>query len=232
MVKIIEFGTDIKFINLPKPARSYVPDWYKKSEKFVGGRHLLSPIMGLGSKTIKTCVPFLDAFTTGYIIELTQDVQVTHSPNGETILNWGVAENPIAEHRSFELMQQFPISEEFTKEAFAWKFDYYYKTPKGYSVLVTHPLNRYDLPFITLSGVVDSDNGITKGNLPFLIKKNFEGIIPSGTPIAQMLPFKRENWESKENKNLIYEGDKMNFLSRSTAIGWYKKTKWSRKDYS
>lgn len=230
--KLIEFATDMPYLELPKPARRTVPDWYKKAEKFIGGKQILNNQSVTGSKTIKVCMPFFDTLTAGYVVELAQDVQVSRGPMGETILGWGVAEIPVAEQRPIEIMQGYPIPDSFAEEAFAWKFDYCYKTPVGYSVLVTHPLNRYDVPFITLSGITDADNVVNKGNLPFLIKKDFEGIIPAGTPIAQLIPFKRDNWQSKENKDLIAEGKKNNFLSRRTAFGWYKRTQWSRKNYS
>ena len=31
------------------------------------------------------------------------------------------------------------------------------EAPEGYSVLFTHPVNRFDLPFTTLTGMVDCD---------------------------------------------------------------------------
>jgi len=30
--------------------------------------------------------------------------------------------------------------------------------PAGYSLLITHPFNRHDLPFVTLTGLVDADS--------------------------------------------------------------------------
>ena len=34
-------------------------------------------------------------------------------------------------------------------------------------------------------------------NVPFVIKNNFSGIIERGTPMFQVIPFKREKWDSK-----------------------------------
>jgi hypothetical protein len=68
--------------------------------------------------------------------------------------------------------------------------------PPGYSLLVTHPINRPDLPFVTLTGLVDADryrdNFI---NFPAHWRDpNFQGVLPKGTPLAQCLPIKREEW--------------------------------------
>ena len=35
-----------------------------------------------------------------------------------------------------------------------WTFE----MPAGYSLLITHPFNRHDLPFVTLTGLVDADS--------------------------------------------------------------------------
>ena len=61
-------------------------------------------------------------------------------------------------------------------------------------MLFTHPLNREDLPFRTLSGMVDCDrwrDGLV--HFPALwIDPNFEGVLPAGTPVAQAIPIRRE----------------------------------------
>ena len=79
-----------------------------------------------------------------------------------------------------------------------WSFDFSLKTPKGYSVLFCHPLNRFELPFQTFSGVVETDEYNQGTHFPFYIKKLNVGeiiIIKKGTPIVQIIPFKRENWK-------------------------------------
>jgi hypothetical protein len=68
--------------------------------------------------------------------------------------------------------------------------------PPGYSLLVTHPINRADLPFVTLTGLVDADRyGDNFINFPARWRDpNFQGVLPKGTPLAQCLPIKREEW--------------------------------------
>jgi hypothetical protein len=69
------------------------------------------------------------------------------------------------------------------------------------------------------------------GSLPFFVKKDFEGIIPKGTPIAQLIPFLNQNWLSKNKKNLIKKSNITAMMSNSVIFGWYKKTFWVRKKY-
>jgi predicted membrane-bound spermidine synthase len=71
------------------------------------------------------------------------------------------------------------------------------KTPAGYSVLFIQPMHRESI-FTILPGIVDTDQYNAPVNFPFVLNNiQFEGLIPAGTPIAQVIPFKRESWEMK-----------------------------------
>jgi hypothetical protein len=99
-------------------------------------------------------------------------------------------------------------------------------------MLFTHPINRYDLPFITLSGIVDGGFVMNQnGNIPFYVKTDFEGVIPMGTPIAQLIPFRQENWSSKTTQGLTKIGQENVKRAGSVISGWYKKTFWTKKKY-
>jgi hypothetical protein len=64
----------------------------------------------------------------------------------------------------------------------------------GYSLFATHPVNRDDLPFRTLTGLVDSDRFTAVGILfpAAWTDERFEGVLPAGTPVAQCFPVSRE----------------------------------------
>ena len=64
----------------------------------------------------------------------------------------------------------------------------------GYSLFATHPVNRADLPFRLLTGIVDSDRFTDVGILfpAVWTDANFEGVLPRGTPVAQCFPILRE----------------------------------------
>jgi hypothetical protein len=63
-------------------------------------------------------------------------------------------------------------------------------------VLFAHPANRADLPFTTLTGLVDCDTFFDSPiNFPARWHDaGFNGVLPKGTPVAQCLPVKRETW--------------------------------------
>jgi hypothetical protein len=228
MSKKIEFAAIDESLELPKPARTFIPEWYKKADRFVGGDPILGAEEGMpGRQTIKLCVPFLDTLTSGYMVELWQDLQVVDVLGAKQIrFN---TDPYVATARQEDVNQGFPVPFGCSTQSFAWNFPFLFKVPKGYSILITHPFNRFDLPFITTSGIVDADNGMLNGNAPFWLSESFQGIIPKGTPIAQIFPFKRDNWESLENKELLNLTKKFN--PRSVVSGWYKKTQWHHKTF-
>jgi hypothetical protein len=60
----------------------------------------------------------------------------------------------------------------------------------GYSLFATHPVNRTDLPFRLLTGLVDADRFHDVGILfpGVWVEPGFQGVLPAGTPIAQCFP--------------------------------------------
>jgi hypothetical protein len=105
------------------------------------------------------------------------------------------------------------------------------KTPPGYSCLVTHPFGYNNLPFHSFSGIVDSDRFHADINTPFTLKKNFSGVIPKGTPMMQIIPFKRENWESKILKGTPFEVEKNYTILMTKFHSGYKKFFRDKKTY-
>lgn len=225
---IIKYESALEFYSNPlTPAKNHIPEWYKKIPKWKNNK-IFSIETGF-NETVKQCMPFLDSLTTGYMITLPHDINVTND-NGVPLLNWKHSEYPPKSRNEVSNSNLVPFGH-FPME-FIWNFSCAIMIPKGYSILITHPINRHDLPFTTLSGIIDGEMILhTKGNVPFYIKQNFEGIISQGTPIAQLIPFRQENWISKKQLGLVKKGEIYNFKSASLIFGWYKKTFWTHKKY-
>jgi hypothetical protein len=65
-----------------------------------------------------------------------------------------------------------------------------------------------------------------------LIKKDFVGIIPAGTPIAQAIPVKREDWSSGVDDSLGYQRPAFTATMHNPPFNYYKRHFWTRKKYS
>lgn len=178
-----------------KRSTELVPDWYKS----IPSKAKLRASDKNEDLTIKRCIPVLDAFTTGYFLVTTEDYHfeydqeqgISKITGGKNVRNRSISMHPVSQ------VGEMPFSPEFIKYAYKWSNPYMIKTPKGYSTLFTHPLNQPDLPFYTLTGVVDTDTYIMPVLFPFIMKNNFSGVLPAGTPIVQVVPFKRDDWEHR-----------------------------------
>jgi hypothetical protein len=215
-------------IDPPKP--TLVPQWFKKLPIYQGSSELIV-FNGETNQSAKTCIPFLDSLTSGYTFNLWCDIQVKNSKtNTGKLVTWG--------NTAFDLIPiqdrpdpGLPIFQGFDPMFFSWKSHWGIKTPKGYSCILTHPFNRTDLPFITSTGIMDTDKWGIWGNQPFSFIKDFEGIIPAGTPIIQIIPFKRDNWKSKIDDSLTDWANKEEIKGKSIFRGYYKNNYWQKKKY-
>jgi hypothetical protein len=176
----------------PIPAASGLPDWLRAMPQ-----QAHSIIAGGEDDTVKRCPPFVDAMTAGFLIPLICDVKVE---DGE--FTWesdlpaiaGLPRSPIGLHDSGQVVGT-PL---FDDDRFLLKFHNVWtiEAPEGWSVLFTHPVNRFDLPFTTLTGLVDCDR-FRDAWIHFPAHwrdANFKGVLPKGTPVAQCFPIRREPW--------------------------------------
>lgn len=217
-------------LDKPKPARNYIPQYWKEAERFAGGK--LDLTEGYNA-ALKSCSPFLDTFLTGYVIELWQDIMVSKDQFGNH--HFDSADYTLGHPVNFQdpkFVQTLPRPVGFSDSLYTWTLPWAIRTPKGYSTIYTQPFNRYDLPFITTSGIVDTDGLSLAGNLPFFIRDDFEGVIEKGTPIAQVVPFKRDDWNSKKAVYDEIKTVKNKWLVRSSFSGVYKKMFWQRKNFN
>lgn len=218
MNKKIIFISDSPELEILKPIPSFknVPDWYRKMKG-----------VNDGVMSVKKCVPFLDSLASGYTIPLTADVVWNKEKNS---FGSNAIISPVSQH-DISQTQEVQISKEYFSKPFKWNSNWMIKTPKGYSTLFVHPLNRLDLPFYSFSGIVDTDKHPLIINFPFVLKKEFDGTIKAGTPMIQAIPFKRDKWSSQivdEGKGYYYP---YTYKVFEPPFGFYKKNFWSKKEF-
>lgn len=179
----------------PIPASFNLPDWYKSTNSFVTNEK--KPINGLTPATIKKCMPVFDVLSHGYYILTHTDIFVTNKldddGNMQLWVQW-------ANHEAVEFhpREQVPIHPKHHYGNVAkWMNPWGIKTPNGYSTLFIPPVHR-DNVFSILEGVVDTDTYTSPVNFPMVLTHpyvGYDGLIPAGTPIAQVIPFKRDEWK-------------------------------------
>jgi len=230
----IEFVPNQEMLDIiaqsPKPAKNYIPEWYKSQPTFNPKKPEFNDQGVVTSKGIKMCMPFLDSLVSGYIQSTWTDIWIDNDEKGVRFTYASAPQIIDARKESF-----VPSDKSYHDLEFVWKMHWSFKLPIGYSILLTHPLNRIDLPFTTLSGVIDNQGttyaATDGGNLPFYLKKDFKGLIPAGTPMYQIIPFKRENWTSSAMKYNKEDYVKNAAKTAKKFWGVYKENYWNRKSY-
>jgi hypothetical protein len=222
------------FMDTPVPATRTIPQWFKDQPLHSdGGMDSFKALKSGAFSTYKLCVPLTDLFTMGYVITLSADVAIINTANDgsyrPTAAFW-VDWIPV-DQRPAETLGNYPIPIGHSGSLFRWTTDWKVTTPDGYSLLATHPFNRYDLPFTTIGGVIDTDKHPNHLSIPFFLKDGFEGIIEKGTPIIQIIPIKREKWESERSiYDIDYPIKTVNSI-RNKIFRSYKTQYWSKKEY-
>lgn len=214
----------------PVAAARKLPAWFTKFPKFVDGDTKWKfDRKSTSNSTIKRCPPFLDSMLAGYMITLTADVLVTQK-NGFPLFSWALDNDLVSGHS----MKQIPaelVPKGFTLDAYKFTNFWSVQLPAGYSALYVHPLNRQDLPFHVLSGFVDNDSYHMPVHFPFVMREGFEGIIEAGTPIAQIIPVKRESWKHEVIPCDPAVASKIETRFFTKVFSVYKLNYWHRKEY-
>lgn len=213
----------------PTPAVKNMPEWYLKTPGYMGNdaKKIVTPKGN--PHTIKKCIPVFDAISSGYIIYTQVDVQISKI-NGETFYHWSDA-NFITFHTILQA-ELHPSANKNLGDFPKFMNPYAIKTPPGYSCLFVQPLHR-ESKFTIFPGIVDTDTYTSQVNFPFILNdENWEGIIPAGTPMAQVIPFKRESWtHSFGSEKEIKEEQLVSQKLRSMFFNAYKKHFWHKKNY-
>ena len=245
---VIEFIAPEEYIKnnqdlLPCPIKLNIPDWYKeKSLQHVNGH-----------KTVKGCMPFLDAMTAGYLLKMPTDYYLEHNLQIDgkkatgvicanrlrTKLSQNINLNyeTVGEYHETYQLGKSPILEKnknlpLHKILNPWTI----KTPPGYSCLFCPPLNNTDNRFSIIPGIVDTDSYNLEVNFPIVINgdkyPSLKTTIKKGTPYVQVIPFKRDKWKMKTT-----EGSKSKDFIRHLKITkflWnnYKNLFWNKKKWS
>ena len=233
---------DVKEIE-PKLSRHCLPDWYKKIPK---NNH----VKGL---TIKSCMPFMDSMTAGYILPLPQDFYLEYNIYNEEFkkkdsafrfcLDGQININKIEDynlnssvpqtHPTFQLggdnsyVSKKNGSQPFLKILNPWKI----VTPPGYSCLFTSPYYNENDYWNIITAIVDTDKFEGMVNFPILINHDkypeFKKEFKQGMPYVQVIPFKRDSWYFE--KEIIKPNFSKIFSYFSQFQDRYKKQNWVKK---
>jgi hypothetical protein len=212
---------DLGVIAEPAPARTALPDWFRKlppiDQNQVGARD--------NGLTIKRCMPFLDAMTTGWILPVAATVRLEIRDGGRTCdAGWEFDKTMISSHHAYQIAGHPALPRPPCKLHNHWVI----KTPPGWSCLFVPALNREQDVIRVLAGVVDTDSYQSLINFPFIpIAPDGVYTLEKGTPLVQVIPFRRETTtiEGAVRAETAEERETNQRILRNTqaAEGWYRR---------
>jgi len=209
---------DFGAIAKPVPASKAIPDWYKG----------MTPAdTGKGVYTFKRCVPALEALSAGWIIPVPADIIVTVSEDGTAIDTEVRYTKPlISSHIPIQMKGSPWAKRPVIKIETQWCV----RTSPGWSCLYTKPMNtQSDLePF---SGIIETDTYNQPVVIPLCLSlPDGVHVIEKGTPLVQVIPFRRERLASKIRAST--QAERAAVLVQYNAVlsqaGWYRKFIWGR----
>lgn len=171
----------------PVPALKAAPDYYKKIKPQIGDHP--------HDSTVKRCIPFMDAMSAGFIIPLWTDVFIRASDGNINVdFPKGLPQKyQIGSHSEAQIPNHPLSGKKYGNLALKWLNPWIIETEPGVSCLFTSPLNHLDPRIKVFDGVVDTDSYYTQVHFPFLWRGgDGEFYIPRGTPLMQVIPFRRE----------------------------------------
>jgi hypothetical protein len=183
VMRRIEFHATGEFLGEfphPYPAREHVPGWMKGMA--VDFEH---------GGTVKRCAPFVTAMTAGYIIPAPADATLMMSAAGE------FSATGKAQYLGLHFAGQFKGSPFEGMRVVKFMNQWVIVTPPEYVCLITAPVNRFELPFKALTGIVETGSYYREVHLPMVceMKAGETYRLLRGSPMIQVIPILREEWE-------------------------------------
>lgn len=212
---------DMGVIAEPRPAKTDMPHWFRKIPA-VDLDHVSAGDNGI---TIKRCMPFLDALTTGWILPLAASVRLEIKDGGENVESgWEFDRTMVSNHSPHQVTGHPAAKRPPCKFHNYWSI----RTAPGWSCLFLPPLNRPNGIFEAVAGIVDTDTYSAHIHFPFFpVGPDGVHIIEKGTPIVQIIPFQRSDAEieAEVRAETHDEGLDREKVYRSTiaGAGWYRK---------
>tara|TARA_B100000586_G_scaffold265194_1_gene236568 strand:+ start:120 stop:839 length:720 start_codon:yes stop_codon:yes gene_type:complete len=226
----VTFFTEFEELKLslpPVPSREFWPEWFKNQ------RGNWEAEDGTKRMTVKSCPGILDVLCYGYIIPLWSDYMVVRvSPtreNSNRHIGWRLPEGNddkfFAGSHSGDQIDSYPFPPDTFHGTFKLVNPWSIRTSPGYSCYITAPHYNKHPNLTTLSGIVDTDiYHEAHINTWFTAPLEEEIILPYGMPVAQIIPFKREEFEMKTEV-----GDHRTMINKMTQF--VHKSKFAKQHY-
>ena len=182
-------------------AKKIQPDWWKKMKVF-------QAVRGRRTQTIRACPAMHDWTKSGWYLLANRDIEVLCGSDRMALSNENFTtkdttkknyESPTHPSDQFDNAFDYLKDDEFghVKDAFKMRNPWNIITPPGYSTYYVDPFLFQNKFFAVWQGIIDTDKfNVNQDNsqIIFYPRVNESFTIKKGTPLCQVIPFKREEW--------------------------------------
>jgi hypothetical protein len=218
----------------PVKVSSQIPEWYKHQPATMNNQEY--PTGGQLPNTVKKCQAIFDAMTAGYLLKLPCDLFIDSTvtpPDIQFPQQLQFVQHILLSAHPREQVSHMPIDEDiYLPDILRIHPLWLVGTERGCSSLFLPPMHSEVLPITAVPAIVDTDKFQSDGHLSYLVKKGFKGIVKKGTPIVQVIPFRREDWTHEiieTDDNVINE---QRAIVRSQFKNSYRNEFWEKKNYN
>jgi hypothetical protein len=219
----------------PEPSSKNMPQWYKEQLSYFDNDK--TPKEGFQNLTVKKCMAISDVLLMGYVLKAPCDIYID-TTDGETLKYDLPGKLPFSKpmfggHHQLQY-DKMPIDKDFyVRDLLRLNMVWLIKTKPGYSCLFINPMLGEESPLMSVPGVIDTDEFLNTGLFSFFVKKNYKGIVKKGTPLIQVIPFKREEFDHAVIKdiNITNKLQEQDMNIRTNYNSGYKNLFWKAKRY-
>lgn len=199
------------------PAKKLIPSWFKKLPNMVEYYN--------NHGTIKTCPGIVNYLRSGFILRSWLDtiIETTDSyikfsyPNGEAPPNYLSTMDAMTFNKDVKEYKEYshPV-------VIKWDLGWYCQAPKGYNLMFAPTQYHPNLNFTTAMGITDTRIEESLNSPAAWHPTEQFVFIPAGTPVLQVIPFKREE----------YDYDVVCAKEKDIKREFIKQTRWLQKKCS
>lgn len=175
----------------PEPSSAHIPEWFRTLNQSIDS--LPIPV----DKTAKLCMPLNDAMRLGWMLRAPATITLRKRDGTVEASVGGGADGRATDVA--DLVTTFDVDQPDTDRNSAFLLPdctistpWAIETPRGYSTLLTHPLNRDEMRF-TVSGMLAETDAY---DVPIRVPIHLEAetvTIEAGEPIVQVIPVDRRD---------------------------------------
>lgn len=177
----------------PQPSKNFIPKWLRTIPPQVDNGNTAKLLPKL--RTVKKCPSFAEIYKEGFILVAPFDIWLSiRTEDGKEYMEWRTPhkELELDVHPHPQMVDHLP-KDSGVRGVFKLIYPFKCITPKGYSIRQMPLFYHFNKDWVVPYGVVNTDKHHELNIQILYTSTEDEVLIKKGTPIVQIIPFKRSD---------------------------------------